>query len=286
VATSSGNTGSSLAAYGARYGVKCIIVVNEEAPGGKLAQMQAHGARVFRVQGFGTSSSVTANVFRQLGEISEKWGVPLVVSAYKYCPQGMAEVERLAGELLEQIGSEINHVFVPVGGGGLFTAVCRGFEIRGSVKTRVHAVQPNGCSTVVAAFERGDDRIQPVQSTTRISGLAVPFDIDASLALHHLRRSGGVGITVSDEEVFDAQRMMLDREGIYTEPAGATAFAGLIQARQAEIVSPKDTVVCLVTGHGFKDPDSILRAADAHPATIIPENQLDGCLIGAIQGCV
>src|SRR5208282_5607897 len=108
---------------------------------------------------------------------------------------------------------------------GLFSAVCRGFARKGQSGPRVHAVQPRGCSTVVAAFQRGDDHIKPVHSTTRISGLAVPFDIDASLALSHLRQCAGSGFAVEDEEVFEAQEMILRQEGIYTEPAGATALA-------------------------------------------------------------
>ena len=101
------------------------------------------------------------------------------------------------------------HVFVPVGGGGLYSAVCRGL---GGSGIRVHAAQPKGCLTVVASWERGDDRIHPVESGTRISGFAVPFDIDASLALRLLRENGGAGFAVPDEEVFDAQRYCWNRK--------------------------------------------------------------------------
>ena len=272
VATSSGNTGSALAAYCARYGITCLIVVNEDAPAGKLEQMQAHGAHIFRVKGFAISPGVTERVFQDLKELSTRQGLPLVVSAFCYCPEGMAGVESIAEELLQQSPSRIDHVFVPVGGGGLFSAVCRGFERRPDSATRVHAVQPSGCSTVVAAFERADTEIRPVESTTRISGLAVPFDIDASLALEHLRRRGGCGLAVEDEEVFEMQQSMLSKEGIYCEPAGAAALAGLRRALKLGVVNGEDTVVCLVTGHGFKDPDSVRRAAEKHvPALIGPD---------------
>ena len=279
VATSSGNTGSSLAAYCARYGITCLIVVNEDAPAGKLEQMQAHGARIFRVKGFGTSPEVTERVFETLKELSTRQGLPLVVSAFRYCPEGMAGVESIADELLKQIPSGVDHVFVPVGGGGLFSAVCRGFDRHPNSTTRVHAVQPSGCSTVVAAFERGDSEIRPVQSTTRISGLAVPFDIDASLALEHLRRRNGCGFAVDDEEVFEMQRSMLSKEGIYCEPAGATALAGLRKALKSGIVSNEETVVCLVTGHGFKDPDSMRRAAEKQASALIGPDELKDKLV-------
>lgn len=283
MATSSGNTGSSLAAYSARYGLSCFIVVNQEVPSGKLAQMRAHGARVFRVRDFATSSTVTQNVLGCLRTLSETYRMPLVVSAYRYCPDGMAGVESMSEELARQCFFPLAHVFVPVGGGGLFTAVCRGFSKLSSPGPRVHAVQPEGCSTVVASFMRGDSEIRPVKSTTHISGLAVPFDIDGSAALEELRQCGGQGFTVSDDEVYAAQRMMLSQEGIYAEPAGATALAGLLQAVRKETVKPDEAVVCLVTGHGFKDPDSVLQAAAQYPAVSVGESELQKSLADLIS---
>jgi len=271
VATSSGNTGSSLAAYCARYGITCAILVNQQVPAGKLEQMQAHGARVFRVRDFTTSPTVTQNIFRRLSKLAGERALPLVVSAYRYCPEGMAGVEPIAGELLEQCASGIDHVFVPVGGGGLFTAVCRGFRKQSASKPRVHAVQLEGCSTVVAAFKRQDSEIRPVESTTRISGLAVPFDIDGSLALEHLHSAGGRGF---------------DQEGIYSEPAGAAALAGLRRALSDGTVRRDDTVICLVTGHGFKDPDSVRRVATRHAPALIEEVQLENSLSEIIPSCV
>jgi threonine synthase len=264
IATSSGNTGSALAAYCARYGVGCFLVVNELAPAGKLVQMKAHGAHILRVPGFGGDPGITAQVFDSLEHLSASHGIPLVVSAYRYSPRGMAGVESLGAELR----GRASEVFVPVGGGGLFTAVCRGLAGTGA---RVHAVQPAGCSTVVAAWQRGDDKIIPVVSTTRISGLAVPFDIDASLALRHLRESGGLGIAVNDEAVYHAQRRLLSGEGIFAEPAGATALAGLY-ALIRQGWQPAGAVVCLVTGTGFKDLESIQSAAEHAPAERIVDH--------------
>lgn len=260
VATSSGNTGSALAACSARYGVACTIVVNETAPAGKLMQMQAHGARVIRVPGFTVDARVTEDVLNLLQQLSRDQGIAMVVSAYRYCPAGMSRVEAIGVEITRVLPSAC--IFVPVGGGGLFSAVSRG---AGAAKARVFAVQPEGCNTVVAAWQSGASHITPVASTTRVSGLAVPFDIDASLAVERLRARNDRALTVTDDEVFDAQRYMLASEGIYTEPAGATALAGARKALAQGWVSPDDDIVCLVTGHGFKDPDSIARAAAAHP---------------------
>lgn len=274
VATSSGNTGSALASCAARYGVACTIVVNEFAPAGKLIQMQAHGAQVIRVPGFGVSAQLTEGVMELLQTLSRERGVALVISAYKYCPAGMAGVETLGQEIVRAIPCPV--IFAPIGGGGLVSAVCRGVT---GTQARVVAVQPEGCNTLVKAWEAGTDSISPVESTTRVSGLSVPFDIDASLALRELRARNGHALTVSDAEVFEAQGQMLALEGIYTEPAGATALAGAKKALQLGWIRPDDPVVCLVTGHGFKDPDSTARAAAAHPDRRVEVQDLKETLI-------
>lgn len=270
LATSSGNTGSALAAYAARYGIRCLIAVNELTPPGKLAQMKAHGAAVIRVRGFGASAGATRSVFELLRRLAAELDLPLVVSAFAYCPEGMAGVESLGRELLDETRGEPHHVFVPVGGGGLFTAVCRGLGRRWPV----HAVQPEGCSTVVAAFERGDTMIRPVESTTRISGLSVPFDIDGSAALAELRACSGVGVAVSDAEVYEAQRMLLRLEGIFAEPAGAAALAGLLKLLRHGRIGPETPAICLVTGSGFKDPDSIAAAGQASREAVAAVDEL------------
>ena len=280
LATSSGNTGSSLAAYCARYGMPCVIVVNCSAPAGKLMQMKAHGAKVIRVEGFAESPEVTGAVFATLEKLSASHALALVVSAYKFCPEGMAGVESLGRELAAAPCGPPDHVFIPVGGGGLYSAVTRGLE---STRAKTHAIQPSGCSTVLAAFERGDDEIHPVDNTSRISGLTVPFDIDASRALALLRANGGTAIGVSDEEVFEAQRMLLDLEGIFAEPAGCAAFAGMRRAVERGIAGASERLVCLVTGSGFKDPDSITAAAARKPDSTMESRQLESFIVAQLN---
>ena len=240
-------------------------MVSEFAPAGKLVQMRAHGARVVRVPGFTVDPVVTARVMDGLSRMALDRSVPLVVSAYRYSPAGMARVEELGRELPGGA-----HVFVPVGSGGLFTATCRGLAGRAA---GVYAVQPEGCSTVAAAWQTGADSIAPVQSTTCISGLSVPYDIDGSLALQTLREHSGKALTVTDEAVFTAQRDMF-AEGIYAEPAGAAALAGARRARELGWIQESDTVICLVTGHGFKDPDAAMRAAEGNPEQLMEESAL------------
>lgn len=257
VATSSGNTGAALAAYSARAGVRCVIVVAPEAPEGKVAQMRAHGACVVRVPRFTTDAAVTDQVMGALRAFSEERGVPLVVSAFRYCPYGMDGVSSIADELAPMAP---RHVFVPVGGGGLYAAMVRGFA-RAELAVRVHAVQPAGCGTVVDAWRVGARVAAGASGGTTVSGLSVPVDIDATLALELLYENGGQGIAVSDEEVFAAQRRLLREEGVFCEPAGAAAAAGWLRAVAEGKVDPAERAVCLVTGHGGKDPASISAAA-------------------------
>lgn len=282
LATSSGNTGSALAAYCARYNLRCVIVVGETTPAGKLAQMQAHGAQVLRVRDFLSSPAVAKKAFETLHVAAAEFGLSLVVSAYRYCPTGMAGVESLSRELIEQCPAAIHHAFVPVGGGGLFSAVCRGLEKSSGARPLVHCVQPEGCATVVTAFERGEDSVAAVASTTRISGLSVPFDIDGGRALGYLRQFGGRAIAVSDEQIFEAQQMLVREEGVYVEPAGAAALAGLRHAFGRGFVKPEETAVCLVTGSGFKDPDSIHAAASRCPAIEVEIADLKNAIWGVV----
>ncbi len=269
LATSSGNTGSALAAACARHGLRCLILVNADAPAGKLVQMQAHGATVIRIPRF------TPEVFATLETFHRSGRAPLVVSAYCYCPVGMAGVESLAHEIGRQL-PEVEHVFVPVGGGGLYCATARGFA--GSATPRIHAVQPEGCPTLLDAWRRGTFTVETVALTTRISGLAVPFNLDAEAALELLRANGGEAIGVTDEEVYRAQRLLLHKEGICAEPAAAAALAGYLQAVERGTVAAKARSVCLVTGHGFKDPVSLEAAAVLSPSLHTGISDLASCL--------
>ena len=270
LATSSGNTGASLAAYAARAALRCFICAHPEAPAGKLMQMRAHGSTVLRIPGFSVDAAITASVFAELEHWQQQYEVPLIVSAFRYCPVGMRGVEAIADELAD---AAPQHVFVPVGGGGLYVAVARGFARLG-LPTKVHAVQPAGCPTVVAAWQQGLAKATPVSSHTRISGLSVPSDIDATLALEHLRSNGGLGLAVTDEEVWAAQDHLLREEGIFAEPAGAAALAGWLSATAQGLIDPAAAAVCLVTGHGAKDAASLEAAAARTPSPLVAASDL------------
>ena len=263
IATSSGNTGSSLAAYAARFGLKLDLYVLENAPEEKLAQAQAFGASISRVRGFGISSETTERVFESLRVKSQKEKAALLVSAVCVCPREMQGVKTIVYEIVRQLGGEgLNHLFVPVGGGGLFLSCYQGLQDelnnRGiSRMPKCHPVQPEGCATVVGPLLQGRTQAEAVQCTSLISGLQVASLLDAQPVLEATRQTGGHGQMVSDQAIYLWQKRLIQEEGIYTEPAGAAALAGLVGAVERQQVRTDETVVCLVTGSGFKDGGSI-----------------------------
>jgi len=279
LATSSGNTGAALAAYCARASISCTVFLVETTPEGKTAQMLAHGAKLKRVREFGLSSEVTAGVMERLRRRASSGDAALLISAFAFSPAGMEGVKTIAYELAGQL-NEIDDIFIPVGGGGLLTAVFQGFRelfraARLRKMPRIHAVQPEGCATVTGPLERGESLAASVRCTSGISGLQVPNVIDGQSALEAVRAVGGTGQTVSDSAIFAAQED-LSRRGAYCEPAGAAGYAGYLQALKRGIVTKDNRTVCLITGHGFKDPDSIRRIVAGRAVPSVGADDLFG----------
>jgi threonine synthase len=264
IATSSGNTGAALAAYSAAAGIRCRIAIVETAPLGKMNQMLAYGADVFRIRGFGLDAQITTRAFSTLQKIGSRPHHALQVSSYIYSPLGMTGVETISFELSEQLDGGIDHVFCPAGGGGLCVAVARGFARlveRGKLTAgpAVECVQPEGNNTIAGPFRDGLQQAQEVKCTTHISGLQVPNVNDGHLVIAECRPTGGTGHLVTDDEVWAVQKRLAREEGIFSEPAGAVSVAGAINALDRRLIDPEATVVCLVTGIGFKDDESVKR---------------------------
>ena len=281
LATSSGNTGAALASIAAALDMRVFLFVNELTPAGKLVQMRAHGARVFRVKGMGIDATESAEVIRKLRAISVARAMPLLISAFSESPRAMEGIKTIAYEIAEQL-QPVDHVFCPVGGGGLYTAIARGFAdliAEGGTMPRVHPVQPTLNDTVITPLRSGSTQARTVSTTTGLSGLAVPFDLDGSVVIELARRCASAGVLVEDREALDAQRRLMVEEGLLVEPAGAVAVAGFLRACTAGEIRPHQRVVCVLTGHGFKDPTSIEAASAANEV-----RQIDCRDIGAVLG--
>lgn len=281
VATSSGNTGAALAAYCAAADIACHIAIVESAPAGKLLQMAAYGAKLYRVRNFGTDPQITERTFDALVRLGTQSNSALQISAFKYSPLGMAGVETISYEIVEECG-QVANIFVPAGGGGLALAVARGLQqmvTTGRIKRspKVHCVQPTGNDTIAGPLRTGKIRARAVQCTSRISGLQVASVIDGDEVITACRETGGTGITVTDEEVFEVQRRLAREEGIFCEPAGAVSVAGALAVAATGEISGNEVSVCLITGSGFKDLASIEKFAGVADCPTIEWQQLDEC---------
>lgn len=258
LATSSGNTGASLAAYTAQAGIPCHIAIVDGAPKNKLQQMQAYGAQLWMVKDFGIIDKKTNQVFKSLKDIANTIDTSIQVSAFAYSPFGMQGVQSISYEIAEEL-PEVKHVFVPSGGGGLILAILKGFEkwsetTKDFISPKTHCVQPKGNDTIASAIRNKKNKASEITySTTHISGLQVPNIIDGHQVVNAYKRNNGTGFVVSDQSVFNWQKQLAQSEGIYCEPAAAVSMAGFEEALKEGNINPNEKVVCIITGHGFKD---------------------------------
>ncbi len=280
IATSSGNTGAALAAYCAAAGIACEIAIVEGAPEGKLKQMLAYGAKLYRVRGFGIESRVSDRVIECLKRLSSRPQAQMQISAFAFCPVGMSGVKSLSHELAGQSEDRWDHVFAMAGGGGLVLALALGFEqlhAKGLIDRlpRTEVVQPLGNNTISGPLRAGLDVAQAIQCTSKISGLQVPSVIDGNEVIAACRRNGGNGHLVSDEFVWQIQSRLAREEGIFAEPAASTAVAGALQAASEGLIEPNANVVCLITGSAFKDPPSLEAMVRDRSAPVIELAELE-----------
>jgi threonine synthase len=122
---------------------------------------------------------------------------------------------------------------------------------------KLAAIQPEGCAPLVRAFKRGDDplQIEPWDTPRTVaSGLSDVFPWDGDAGIPAIRETGGTAEKVSDAEILDAQRLLASTEGIFAEPTGVAALAGLIKLVETGAIERDEVIVLLVTGHGLKDP--------------------------------
>lgn len=246
VCASTGNTAASAAAYAARAGLRCLVVLPEGAVAtGKLAQARMHGAVVASV-----ACSFDA-ALRLVREASEKLGLALVNSLNPYRLEGQ---KTAAFEILDQLGGPPRAVVLPVGNAGNITAYWQGFceATEPNRRPRMWGVQAEGAAPIVLG--RPVERPQTVASAIRIGR---PASWEG--AMRAAVESGGRIFAVSDEEILLAQARLASEEGLFVEPASAASVAGLLRLAR-EGVRLEGPVVAVLTGHGLKDPATAERA--------------------------
>ena len=177
----------------------------------------------------------------------------------KYPRTFEADLEKLAAvgtELVEQLGGAPSHVLVPTGSGPLVKGVWQGIAAAGGT-TRLIAVQAEGCAPIVQAFEAGAEQVTawgtPQTIASGISDPLIGYERDGTYTLKLVRQSGGLAVAVGDDELREAMRLLARSEGLYAEPTGASPIAALTRLMAQGALPPGSRVVCMVTGHGFKD---------------------------------
>jgi threonine synthase len=239
VCASTGNTSASAAAYCGRAGMRLAVVLPEGSIArGKLAQAQICGARVVAVQG------TFDDALRLVRELVERRPLALLNSINPHRIEGQ---KTAAFEVLEQLGGTPDWVALPVGNGGNITAYWRGFR-ESEAAPRMLAGQAAGAAPLVSG--RPVPAPQTVATAIRIGNPARLEEALAAVA----ESSGGVR-AIEDAGILDAYRMLAQEEGVFCEPASAASVAALAEAVGDGLVAHGSTVVCVLTGHGLKDPD-------------------------------
>jgi len=258
---STGNTAASAAAYAGRAGIPCFVVIPAGGIAlGKLVQAIAHGARVVPIEG---SFDEALRIVR---EGSVRFRLTLVNSVNPYRIEGQ---KTGAFEVCDALGRAPDALAIPVGNAGNITAYWRGFvqyHARGRAASRpqMWGFQAAGAAPLVHG--RPVEQPQTIASAIRIGR---PASWDGAVAA--VRESGGAFEAVTDEELIAARTLLAHEEGIFVEVASAASVAGLLKRAREGRVPDGTVVVCVLTGHGLKDPEAVLRTErrpEPVPATL------------------
>jgi threonine synthase len=251
ICASTGNTAASAAAYAARAGLTGAVIVPEgKIATGKLAQALMHGARVIALRG---NFDQALELVR---ELADRHPIALVNSVNRFRLEGQ---KTAAFELLDELG-DLDALCVPVGNAGNVTAYWQGFRER-SASPRLLGFQAEGAAPLVHG--RRVERPETVASAIRIGNPARWEEAMAAVV-----GSQGAIDAVSDAEILDAYRLLARREGVFCEPASAASVAGLLRHGAGDA----RRVVCVLTGHGLKDPQTAID----HAGAVVPcEARLD-----------
>lgn len=247
IVASTGNTAASAAAYAARAGLKCYVLLPRgNVARGKLIQAALHGAEIIMINGFFDTA------LKYVIEHGTKYAYPL----NSFNPWRLEGQKTIAFEIYEELGCP-DYVIVPVGNAGNISAIWKGFRELGELGLcrklpRMVGVQAEGAAPLAVAWQRGlKSPLFVDKPKTIASAIRIGRPINWPKAMAAVERSGGLFIAVSDSEIAEAQRLLASRDGIGAEPAGAASVAAALRLKVS------GTVVAVVTGHALKDPDVI-----------------------------
>ncbi|EJR03611.1 threonine synthase [Bacillus cereus] len=244
ICASTGNTSASAAAYAARLGMKCIIVIPEgKIAHGKLAQAVAYGAEIISIEGN------FDDALRAVRNIAAEEPITLVNSVNPYRIEGQ---KTAAFEICDQLQNAPDVLAIPVGNAGNITAYWKGFceyeKEKGYKKPRIHGFEAEGAAAIVKGHVIEEP--ETIATAIRIGNPA-----SWSYAVEAAEQSRGEIDMVSDEEILHAYRLLAKTEGVFAEPGSNASLAGVMKHVQSGKIKKGETVVVVLTGNGLKDPD-------------------------------
>jgi threonine synthase len=276
VAASTGNAGAALAGMSAAIGQKAIIFAPKSAPPAKVAQLIIFGARVFLVDGtYDDAFDLTLKVSNEFGWYCRNTGYnPFTAEGKKTAAFEIWEWwQETHRAWHDKIGKDTDHapltVFVSVGDGNIISGIHKGFKDLLALgwiprMPRIIGVQAEGSAAIANAFHANTEIITPVSANTIADSISVDLPRDGVRAVRAAVQTDGTYITVSDDEILKAIAE-LGQVGVFAEPAGAAAYAGLVRAAGLGLVRSVDPILVLSTGSGLKDVRAAMQAVSAAP---------------------
>jgi threonine synthase len=260
---STGNTSAAAAAYAARGDLNCIVLIpNNNIALGKLAQAIIYGAKVIAIEG---NFDRALEIVR---EITAKHPITLVNSVNPYRIEGQ---KTAAFEVCDQLGKAPDYLAIPVGNAGNITAYWKGFKeyhAAGLSKSlpKMIGFEAEGAMAIV----KGEPIRNPETVATAIR-IGNPATWDG--AVNAARESGGQINYVTDGQIIHAYKMIAAKEGIFAEPASAASIAGVMKLKQEGYFTGGESVVCVLTGHGLKDPNIAIKSVNGGDPMVVQDSE-------------
>ena len=257
---STGNLAGSVAAHAAKAGMKATIFIPADLESGKVVGAAIYGPTLVAVQGS------YDDVNRLCSELADTYRWAFVnINMRPYYAEGS---KTLGFEVAEQLGwCTPTHCVVPAASGSLYTKIKKGFDefsslgLIPSVSTRMHLTQAAGCSPIADAWQAGATQVRPVKPNTIAKSLAIGNPADGFYALQTVRETNGTATAVPEEEIIKGIKLLAETEGIFTEPAGGVAMAGLRQLVTQGTIRPDEATVVYITGNGLKTQEAVEEVA-------------------------
>ncbi len=285
---SAGSTGISNAALAARVGLRSVTIMSKGAPAARIYPLFAFGSQILEVDGD------IDRLIAQVIQICHNQGLYLSSTSRDSNPYQSEGCKTIAYELFEQLGRVPDWIIVPVGGGGTLAAIWRGFldlQALGQIGTlpKMVGVQPRDYNALEVALNRGMESWDEVLALdyadappSLLVKLAHGHPPDGMEALEAVRASGGLFLSVPDEEALDAQLSFSRNEGLYIEPSTGVVPAALNRLLAEGRIQPQETVVALVCGGGFRENFVMLEKRPLQTRSI-PASALAQTLLGITQ---